>query len=313
MIVATHMDGVLVIDKPQGLTSHDVVATVRRLTGQRRVGHTGTLDPMATGVLPLVLGQATRLARFLAASRKRYEATIVLGLATDTYDAEGQVTGGVRAETPDAPLPPERDVRAALARFHGDLPQVPPAYSAKKIGGVAAHRKARQGAALPQLAAVAVTVHDLVVTRVEADRVQLDLEVSPGFYVRSLAHDLGVALGCGAHLGALRRTASGEFTLAAAIRLETLADTRAGHGLVSLEALLCWAPTVRLTEAGARRARHGQPVAEADTTVDSRPGGPGLAGPVRLIDADGRLLGVAERGPGAPRWPLHPSVVLTYD
>ena len=216
------IEGVLVVDKPKGMTSHDVVAVVRRILKERRVGHTGTLDPLATGVLPLVIGRATRLARFLSAERKRYEATIALGVETDTFDAEGSAAGGARFENPAAPLPDEAAVRAALQRFVGTFSQVPPAYSAKKVGGVAAHRLARRGAAVDDLPAVEVTVHDLLVTDYREPTVQVTLEVSSGFYVRSLAHDLGRALGCGAHLAALRRTACGEFDLSSAVPLDGL-------------------------------------------------------------------------------------------
>ena len=193
-------EGALVIDKPRGMTSHDVVAVVRRILKERRVGHTGTLDPMATGVLPLVIGRATRLARFLSAGRKRYEATIALGVETDTFDAEGSPVGGTRFEDATAPLPDDATVRVAMERFLGSFLQVPPAYSAKKVGGVAAHRLARRGEALDDLPAVEVTVHELVVMECRESTVRVSLEVSSGFYVRSLAHDLGRALGCGAHL-----------------------------------------------------------------------------------------------------------------
>jgi tRNA pseudouridine55 synthase len=304
------MDGVLVIDKPGGLTSHDVVAAVRRITRERRTGHTGTLDPMATGVLPLVLGRATRLARFLAASVKRYEATVVLGIATDTFDAAGTAVGGVRLTSPAAPLPSEADVRDAVARFHGTFAQAPPTYSAKKVDGVPAHRLARRGTPAESLAPVEVTVHELTVQECEGARVRLALSVSAGFYVRSLAHDLGRALGCGAHLAALRRTASGEFDLRAARPLAGLDAAGAERSMIPLESLLPSAPAVRLTARGAVRAEHGNTLQQADALDDQRRPGQDASGPVRLLAPDGRLIGIAASRSGAPLWPLHPSVVL---
>jgi tRNA pseudouridine55 synthase len=305
------MDGVLVVDKPEGPTSHDVVATVRRVFRERRVGHTGTLDPMATGVLPLVIGKATRLARFLGGCRKRYEATVVLGVSTDTYDAQGQATSGARRESADAFVASEAAIREALGRFVGPILQVPPAFSAKKVAGIAAHRLARRGAPVPELAAVPVTVHALGVTAGEGERVHLDVEVSPGFYVRSLAHDLGQVLGCGAHLAALRRTASGEFTLADSVRFAQVADAASGHGFVPLGALLARSPAVCVTSEGARKVRHGQALGCDDVTADDRADEARPSSPVRLLGPDGELLGVAEPDARAQLWPLHPSVVLT--
>jgi tRNA pseudouridine55 synthase len=305
------MDGVLVVDKPQGPTSHDVVAVARRVLRERRVGHTGTLDPMATGVLPLVVGRATRLARFLAGARKRYEAVIVLGIATDTYDAMGQPIGGVRLESADASLPSPQAIREALNTFRGTIEQVPPAFSAKKVGGVAVHRMARGGGDVPQLSAADVVVHELGVTAFEGDRLSVEVEVSSGFYVRSLAHDLGEMLGCGAHLASLRRTASGEFTLDGAVTLDRLADAAPARGLVPFDELLGWAPAVRLTEEGTRRAGHGLHIAAVDVTADERSADDTSPVAIRLLTFDGHLLGVAEPKAGAARWPLHPSVVLT--
>jgi tRNA pseudouridine55 synthase len=209
------MDGVLVVDKPQGLTSHDVVVAARRAVGESRIGHTGTLDPLATGVLPLACGRATRLVRFLSASDKDYEATIRFGVATDTYDVTGtEVTRSERRPT----LP---EIASALATFTGAYVQAPPPYSAKKIGGRRAYELARADTAVhPAPVRVRVDRLDLV------DATQNDLVVrvtcSAGFYVRSLAHDLGVRLGTAACLAALRRTRSGEFLLTEAIDLDEL-------------------------------------------------------------------------------------------
>src|SRR6185369_7059433 len=184
------MDGLLVIDKPVGPTSHDVVSRMRRVLGERRIGHTGTLDPAASGVLPLVLGRATRLARFLSAGDKRYEAVIRFGVATDTYDAEGTPVGALRKGA----TPPRHAIETALCDFRGTFLQQPPAYSAKKIAGRRSYDIARAGYADDESPAfpapVTVTVRRLEITQIEDDDVTLDIECSAGFYVRSLAHDL---------------------------------------------------------------------------------------------------------------------------
>ena len=232
------MDGLLVIDKPPGPTSHDVVARLRRVLGERRIGHTGTLDPAASGVLPLVLGRATRLARFLSNASKSYEAVVRFGYATDTYDSEGQPVG----ERSTAPVPAREQIESALATFRGTFDQQPPAFSAKKIAGqrsyVAARASRSQPAgpaqpavpalpALPALPApVTVTVHRADILAVVGDCATVSIECSAGFYVRSLAHDLGVRLGVGAHLAALRRTASAGLTLADAMPLDAAERSR---------------------------------------------------------------------------------------
>lgn len=316
------VDGVLVVDKPVGPTSHDVVARVRRAAGCRRVGHTGTLDPLASGVLPLVLGRATRLARFLSGTDKTYEATIRLGLATDTYDAEGQpIDLGL-----DGPLPGPGAVERAVRAMVGESDQVPPAYSAKKVGGAPAHRLARRDRAVT-LAPARVRLHAVEVLGCEADRVRLRLTCSAGFYVRSLAHDLGVALGCGGHLVQLRRTRAGDFALDAAVPLDGLTDARAVEGaLTPLDRLLPALPAAGLTPGGARRAQHGQVLGPDDIAAvrgarDPASSGPASWGaasagvvsgsPVRLVDPEGHLLGIAEVvGAGAPPFSLHPVIVL---
>ena len=202
-------DGVLVVDKPQGPTSHDVVTLARRALGVSRIGHTGTLDPMATGVLPLVIGRATRLAQFLTASDKDYEATVAFGRATNTYDAMGTVV------TTSAERPTREQIEAALPGFRGTFEQTPPAFSAKNIDGERSYeiaRKAKDGVVvLPK--AVTVTVRELDLCRSTVKTAVLHMRVTAGFYVRSLAHDLGAALGMGGVLTGLRRTRSGEFGL----------------------------------------------------------------------------------------------------
>jgi tRNA pseudouridine55 synthase len=229
------MNGLLIFDKPSGLTSHDVVSLVRRATGEKSVGHLGTLDPMATGVLPLLLGKWTRLAQFFGSAEKHYTGTIRFGFATDTYDAEG---------TPSGDAQPLRCTLAELRemgkQFHGELDQVPPVFSAKKIGGVPAHRLARQGKEVPVKPA-RITIHGLELTGLDGDTASFTMHVSAGGYVRSVAHELGQLAGCGAHLSALRRVQAGPFTLAEAITREQLiAAVNAGN----VEALLPHARTV---------------------------------------------------------------------
>ena len=291
--------GVLVVDKAGGLTSHDVVAVARRALGERRIGHCGTLDPMATGVLALAIGPATRLVQFLSGDTKDYEAVVRFGQATSTYD----VTGDVVAVSARRPSRPELD--AAIARFRGPLMQVPPAYSAKKVGGVRSYTRARQNAAeAAPLPPSPVTCHDLSVTFFEADRVGLTMTVSAGFYVRSLANGLGEALGTVAALESLRRTRSGQFQIASAVPFDELA----GAGRESLAArvvpmseLLPEVPSVPLTGSVVQEVRHGRDVA-------APPGWPGVPPVSRLVDEEGHLVAIAVPA-DRPRF-LHPSVVL---
>jgi tRNA pseudouridine55 synthase len=210
------MNGVLIIDKPQRLTSHDVVNRVRRILGERSVGHLGTLDPSATGVLPLVIGSFTRLAQFYAHSEKTYEGTIRFGFATDTYDAGGDPTSIAQ----DVKLNVGA-IEALAVQFRGTLEQVPPPYSAKKIGGVPAYKLARKQREV-QLKPVRVEVKEFAIIDVSGDRVTFRAHVGSGTYLRSIAHDMGQKLGCGAHLSALRRTAVAEFMVEDARRLEDL-------------------------------------------------------------------------------------------
>jgi tRNA pseudouridine55 synthase len=280
--VSLATDGVLVVDKPAGPTSHDVVAVARRALGTPKVGHTGTLDPMATGVLVLVVGRATRLARYLAGDVKSYDAQVTFGRTTDTYDALGTTT----LETGERPE--EAAVVAALAGFTGPFEQRPPAYSAKKVGGETAYKLARRD--LPvALAPVAVVVHALTLGHYADGVATVTVRASAGFYVRSLAHDLGEALGTGAHLSALRRTEAGAFALAEAVSWEVLARGGEGAraGLQPIDRLLPELPGVVLSSDDVARARHGQ-------TVQSFLPPEVLAGPVRLLDGAARLIGIAE-------------------
>ncbi len=294
------MDGVLLVDKPAGPTSHDVVRQVRRSSGESRIGHTGTLDPLATGLLPLVLGRATRLASRLTAHRKTYEATIRLGVATETDDAEGAPTG--------APVPVAADettIRSALESFTGAIDQVPPRHSAKKIAGERAYDIARRDEAVA-LSPVSVTVFSLDYLGRTDDQVRVRVTASSGFYVRSLARDVGIALGCGGHLQALRRTAVGHFDVSAALPLDeaqALGRDVAGR-LLSMADALPDAPGVRLTEQGLTRALHGNPVGPEHLLDRSLP--PPSAGDVRLLGPAGELVAVAHSRGGA----LHPVLVV---
>jgi len=210
------MNGVLVIDKPAGMTSHDVVNRLRRILNERSVGHLGTLDPAATGVLPMVVGSLTRLAQFYLKMEKTYEGVIRFGFATDTYDAEGEATTAPQ----DVTLTHEQ-VSELAATFMGSIEQTPPPFSAKKIQGVPAYKLARKKQEIP-LKPVQVEVKKFEITKVEGTRAGFRVHVSSGTYVRSLAHEMGVRLGCGAHLQSLRRTSAGEFTSAEAHTLEEI-------------------------------------------------------------------------------------------
>ena len=210
------MNGLLVVDKPAGMTSHDVVAIVRRAAGERSIGHLGTLDPMATGVLPLLLGKYTRLAQFFGDSEKWYEGRIRFGFATDTFDAEGTATSSTKPLTS-----PFEELQQLATRFHGTIDQVPPVFSAKKIQGVPAHKLARAGAEVPVKPA-RITIHDFRLLSLEGDEAAFTMRVSAGGYVRSVAHELGQLAGCGAHLSMLRRTRAGAFTLDQAISIDDL-------------------------------------------------------------------------------------------
>ena len=222
------MNSILIIDKPAGLTSHDVVNRARRILRERSIGHLGTLDPMATGVLPLVTGNLTRLAQFYTASEKTYEGTIRFGFATDTYDAEGDAT----TEPKQVTLRPD-EIESLAARFRGVIQQTPPPFSAKKIKGVPAYKLARQHKEVV-LQPVQVEIKKFEILAIENDRVRFRAHVTSGTYMRSVAHDMGRELACGAHLESLRRTAVAEFTLEDAHTLEQLAG--AAQGLSSPKA-----------------------------------------------------------------------------
>jgi len=306
------MDGVLVVDKPQGLTSHDVVAVVRRCVKESRIGHTGTLDPLATGVLPLACGRATRLVRFLSASEKRYDAVIRFGMTTDSYDVTGtEVTRSGNVPTREA-------VEAALRSFAGDHLQVPPAFSAKKVAGQRAYAMARRNEPV-ELRAVPVRLIGVDLLEFTGASARIALTCSAGFYVRSLAHALGEHVGTGACLEALRRTKSGPFELSNAVTLEELQDNPAAAAgrAVPLDRLLLDLPGARLTDEGRARVSHGQDVNRAHVwPEDSACLESGTAPWIRLLDAGGRLLALGTPALSAVERPersahaLHPAVVL---
>jgi tRNA pseudouridine55 synthase len=309
------MHGALLIDKPCGPTSHDIVAFARRSLKTPGIGHTGTLDPLATGLLVLLVGHATRLARFLVTDEKEYIADVRLGISTPTYDA--QSLDQARIEDRGSRIVTSEQIRAALPDFLGTFPQLPPAFSAKKVDGVRAYKKARKQEPV-DLKPVEVTVRELELLDDEARTPNLDprssnleprtlvrlrIVCTAGFYVRSLAQDLGQLLGCGAHLEALRRTRAGQFRLADALTLDAVeaAGPAIEDRLVDLNALLPGMPAVTLTEEGLRRALNG------NTLAPGHLDGPVLEGKVRVLDAAGRLLSVAERRADGL---LHPLLVL---
>lgn len=331
MQVETSVHGVLVVDKPEGLTSHDVVAAARRALGTSRVGHTGTLDPLATGVLPLAIGGATRLVRFLASSDKDYDAAIRFGLTTDSYDVTGVETSRT-GQTPD-----RVELLAALRALTGTYLQTPPAFSAKKVGGRRAYalaragrraeRDTRGGADAPKCSAPPIELTPVPVTVTRADLVAFDglsarvaLTCSAGFYVRAFVNAVGTRVGTGACLEALRRTRSGDFGLESAVTLEDLQLRRvtAAERIVPLERLLPGFPAVRLTPEGRDRVADGQDIDIRHMMQAERPLRFGAADAsasverwVRLFDENGRLVALATDGKRPDS--LHPTVVLLYN
>ncbi len=219
------MNGLLVIDKPTAMTSHDVVSHLRRATGESTIGHLGTLDPLATGVLPLLLGKYTRLAQFFGPLPKTYTGAIRFGFATDTYDADG-----IPATPLDAPLPSNTQIQSAAARFRGQVEQTPPPFSAKKVEGKPAYKAARRGETVV-LKSVSLLIDEFVIGEIKDGCAEFTIRISSGGYVRSVAHDLGKVLGCGAHLARLRRIAAGPFTLSQAMTLEEVCAQAAAGSL----------------------------------------------------------------------------------
>lgn len=266
--------GLVVVDKPGGMTSHDVVSRVRRLAGTRKVGHAGTLDPMATGVLVLGVNRATRLLGHLMLTEKRYDATVRLGVTTTTEDAEGEVLATASTDGLD-----EATIRAATAEFVGEIMQVPTAVSAIKVDGKRAYQRVREGEDV-ELAARPVTVHELTVTAVRGDELDLSVRCSSGTYVRAIARDLGARLGVGGHLTALRRTAVGPYDLAVAHTLDELAEDLTL--LPIADAARAAFPAYDLEDAGATDVRFGR-------ALDLE-----LVGVTALFAPDGEFLALYE-------------------
>jgi len=277
------MNGVFVIDKPGGITSHDVVQAIRKRFDTSKVGHLGTLDPMATGVLPVSIGKATRIAQFIPNSPKEYEGEMRFGFATSTYDREGTRT------TEERPL--EGDVETAMQAFRGFIDQVPPPFSAKKIGGEPAYKLARKNRSV-EMPAVRVEIRDFQITSFDPPLMKFRVVCSPGTYVRSLAHDLGQRLGCGAHLTALRRTQSGQFMIRDAVPLNAVLAA----DLVSMERLLDFMPRIEVSEADETKVAHGNQIR-----------GEGSAEYARIFNKKGDFIAVASVENG---W-VRPRLVLT--
>jgi tRNA pseudouridine55 synthase len=311
------MDGALIIDKPAGLTSHDVVARVRKIIGERRVGHTGTLDPFATGVLVVLVGRATRLAQFLSGAEKEYEATIRLGYATDTGDLTG--TRLPDSFTTAATEFHREEVETAMASLRGELEQTPPMYSAKKLGGRKLYELARRGEEVERKS-VQITVREFEVIQGEGawlkvnDDATADIHArvvcSAGTYIRTLAEDLGKQLGVGAHLVELRRTRAGSFEIADAITLEHLTESAeskiAESKIISPDAVLSHLPAIELTEDEVTHTIHGIDL-KVESAVLNCAGG----APVRLRSADNQLIAVGVYDDS--RKAIHPTVVIAHN
>jgi len=293
------MNGVLIVDKPAGLTSHDVVNRVRRFLGQKSVGHLGTLDPMATGVLPLVAGNLTRLAQFYTSSEKQYEGTIRFGFATDTYDAEGETVGTPQTITVDLDR-----IREVALKFVGEIEQMPPPFSAKKIQGVPAYKLARKKKDVP-LSAVKVDIKALEILDCAGDCAHFRAHVGSGTYMRSIAHDMGRELGCGAHLASLRRTQVADFSLADAHTFEEVADIgqRGDWDALFLHPrkLLTQMPAVTATDEMAARIRSGRSVNLPDFSAAKQ---------VKVFQGQRELIAIATRIAGTL---FHPGIVFAAE
>jgi tRNA pseudouridine55 synthase len=290
------VNGLLIVDKPSGMTSHDVVARLRRATGEKSIGHLGTLDPMATGVLPLMLGKFTRLAQFYGAHEKTYTGTIRFGFSTDSYDAEGTST----SETTQPSFTLEK-LRAAAAQFSGDMDQLPPPISAKKIDGKTAYKIARSGE-IPQLKTARVHIAEFAIDSFDGELAAFHMRISAGGYVRSVAHELGQVLCCGAHLASLRRAASGPFSIEQAISLSD-AETLAREGQLSARlphprTLLPELPSITADEQTVARLRNGMQINLPEFTQ---------APLVKIFRGQSELVAIGKRIAGTL---FQPSIVL---
>src|SRR5882757_1263449 len=288
------MNGLILLDKPSGITSHDCVSLVRRVTSEKSIGHLGTLNPMATGVLPLLLGKYTRLAQFFGQAEKQYTGTIRFGFATDSFDADG-----IPADEP-RPLTKSLAELQELAKvFHGPIDQLPPIFSAKKINGVPAHKLARAGAEVPVKPA-RITIHHFELLSLEGDTASFTMTVSAGGYVRSVAHELGGLAGCGAHLSSLRRTRAGVFTLEQAITVDALKELAGTpeeieRRLPHPRTLLPEMPSVTVDEQTAGRIRNGMQVNLPDFSNASL---------VKVFTSPSEILAIAKRVAGTLMQPI---------
>lgn len=290
------LNGALVIRKPKGMTSHDVVNRVRRITGEKSVGHLGTLDPMATGVLPMLVGKLTRLAQFYLKSEKEYSGAIRFGFATDTYDADGKMVGDLKP----VELSLER-LQEIAKRFVGETQQMPPAFSAKKVQGVPAYKLARKNIET-ELKPVPITVQKFEILQCDGDRSEFVIEVSAGTYVRSIAHEMGNILGCGAHLARLERIRSGDFTLQQSVSLEELdvavRENRVSQIMIPAKQLLPRIPNVIADEDASIKIRHGNAV---NLPVFTQ------ARLVKVFNVEGELMAICQQIAGSL---YQPKVVL---
>jgi tRNA pseudouridine55 synthase len=284
------VNGLIVIDKSAGTTSHDVVGKLRKITGERSIGHLGTLDPMATGVLPLLLGKYTRLAQYFSSAEKSYTGTIRFGFATDTYDAEGQPAGPNRSADLSLTL---EGIREAASRFRGEMQQTPPAFSAKKINGKPAYELAREGKAV-ELKSCKVDISAFEILSLDGVEASFAMSISAGGYVRSVAHELGQDLGCGAHLSSLRRTRAGVFTLDEAHTLDELVSLAGNLEELEMRSIhprsfLLDMPAVTGDEKALGRLRNG---AQANLPEFSH------APLVKVFASQRELVGIAKRVAG---------------
>ncbi len=301
------MDGLILVDKPPEITSHDVILRVRRALATPRVGHFGTLDPMATGLLLVAVGKVTKLFPFFSAEDKTYAGRIRLGFSTDSYDATGRPTS-----LPAPRIPAEEEVLPAMARLVGEIEQIPPAYSAKKFAGKPLYRWTR--AKKPVVCKpVKVRVYSFTLTAYEPPEVEFECCCSAGTYIRSLAHELGLSLGCGAHLSALRRLASGGFSIDKAHSLSEIerraAERKTADFLLPPEKLLLQLPGVVLKDEALKDLQKGRPIpASRIIRIDppALPPGSGIAAreACRIVSAEGRFLGLVRQGPNRSLTPF---------
>jgi len=283
------MHGIFNVNKPQGKSSHAIVAAVRKFSGIQRVGHGGTLDPMATGVLLICIGQATRISEYLLDHDKKYRARVHLGVETDTYDATGTITS-----QRDVSVTPDQ-IQANLKTFLGKISQYPPAFSAIKRGGVPLYKLARQGVEV-ETEARNVEIFSIELNEIAPPEVEFTVHCSKGTYIRSLAHDLGEKLGCGAHLSALSRLASGKFTLADSVTLDELGEAfqrgEADNYLISFDRALDQFEVINVDAATAKKIVNGISFLAVEK----------IGTPLARVYADGKIIALAERGEGADMW-----------